>query len=446
MTDVGTVAGTGTAPHLLYVAWGYPPSRSAGMYRALATANAFARAGWDVTVLTATRETYERLTGSDPQSEDAIDSRITVVRIPFDPLRGEPDLRKWSRWRVLSPLLWNYLRWVRARFGFPEAGYGMWKAPLIEAARQIHATHPVSLVVGTANPNVNFTPGEDLHRSHGVPYVMDHRDAWQLDVYTGERTSPRTSRPSRLEERLISNALECWFVNQPIRDWHAREHPDHASRMHVVANGYDPNFLDTSRTRTPDPSHLIFGFLGTVYGPIPLRETFEAWRAARAISPLLASAEIVIRGRLGHFAEPDPIAAQLIAEFADDGVRYEGPVSKTGVADVYRSFDALLLVISASKFVTSGKVFEYAATGLPIAAIHDPETAATSILTGHPSWFPVAGVTHDEIVRVLISTAERAAAMSTADFAEAQQWATPLARDNQLAPRIAVLAREVTPR
>ena len=47
-------------PHLLYVAWGYPPCRGGGVYRALATPNAFAEAGWDVTVLTVDRETFTR--------------------------------------------------------------------------------------------------------------------------------------------------------------------------------------------------------------------------------------------------------------------------------------------------------------------------------------------------------------------------------------------------
>ena len=59
------------------------------MYRALATANAFVREGWQVTVLTATRDTFERLTGSDPEAEKSIDPRIDIVRVPFDPERGE---------------------------------------------------------------------------------------------------------------------------------------------------------------------------------------------------------------------------------------------------------------------------------------------------------------------------------------------------------------------
>ena len=410
------------------------------MYRALATANAFAREGWAVTVLTATRDTFERLTGSDPESEKSIDPRIDIVRVPFDLERGETDLSRWSRWRLFSPLLWNFLRWIRARAIFPENSYASWLSPLVAAADGIHQRKAVSLVIGSANPNVDFMPGDHLYRKYGVPYVMDHRDAWHLDVYTGKRLASPYSRSGRLERRLISHATEAWFVNKPIRDWHAAQYPARAADYHVVANGFDPNFLDATRTRTPDAGKgLVFGYLGPIYGPIPLRETLEGWRLARSRSPLMHNASLVFRGRLGHFAEPDAAAAALLEEYKDDGVSYGGPISKTGVTDLYRSFDALLLIISRSAYVTSGKVFEYAATGLPIASLHHPETAATGVLEGHPAWFPVRDLSPEEVSRVLIATGERAASMTADDFREAQSWAQHLARDEQLAPRIAAL-------
>lgn len=431
-------------PHLLYVAYSYPPARSAGMYRALATANAFARNGWRVTVLTATRETFERLTGSDPETERSIDPRITVIRIPFDTARGESDLGKWSRLRVYSPLLWNALRWVAARFGFPELAYASWRKPLSRAAERIHRDNPVDLVVGSANPNVDFVPGDHLYRHFGVPYVMDHRDAWHLNVYTGNRVGSRLSRSYRLEKRMLDHAEEAWFVNEPIRQWHAALHADRANDFHVVANGFDPDFLDLTHFRAPDPAKgLVFGYLGTIYGPIPLREALEGWRLARERSPLLARSTLQLRGRLGHFAEPDATAAALLDEFADDGVEYGGPVSKTQVGEVYNGFDVLLLIISKSRYVTSGKVFEYAATGLPIVAIHHPETAATGVLTGHPAWFPIQHVGPTDIAEALTAAGERAAAMTEGDIAQARAWARPLARDAQLLPRVAALRARV---
>lgn len=415
------------------------------MYRALATANAFAKDGWRVTVLTATRETFERLTGSDPDSENYIDPRIHVVRIPYAPGLGETNLRKWSRAHLYSPLLWNFARWILSSLPFPEGGYGSWKVPLTTAAAKIHREHPVDLVVGSANPNVDFAPGMYLRRKHGVPYVMDYRDAWHLDVYTGKQLGARFGRSRRLERRLIDGASEAWFVNQAIRDWHAAEYPKRPERFHVVANGFDPSFLETAPDRQRDPNRaLTFGYLGTIYGPIPLRETLEGWRIARAESPTLARARLVFRGRLGHFAEPDPVAAALLNEYRDDNVSYLGPASKSQVSEVYRGFDALLLIIGRSKYITSGKVFEYAATGLPIAALHYPETAATGVLSGYPRHFPVSEPNPRQIADALIATAGAALAQTTVEITQMRQWAAHLSRDAQLLPRVFALRTQLT--
>jgi len=114
-------------------------------------------------------------------------------------------------------------------------------------------------------------------------------------------------------------------------------------------------------------------------------------------------------------------------------------VSKTEVASVYDEVDALLLIVSRSPFVTSGKVFEYAATGLPIAAVHHPETAATSVLQGRPGWFPVSDLSAEQVADAIQRTGEHAVTMTGAELEAARAWAAPLARDEQLLPRIRAL-------
>lgn len=409
------------------------------MYRALATANAFVRAGWRVTVLTATEDTYERLTGSDPETVRSIDPRISVVRIPFDPERGDTNIGSWSRLRVFSSLLWNASRWLVSLIQFPELAYGSWRKPLERAAEQIHKDDPVDLVLATANPNVDFAAADYLNRRFNIPFVIDHRDAWHLNVYSGKRVGKRWHRSNRLERSLLTRCAEAWFVNTPIEQWHAGEYPLAADKFHVVANGYDTSFVaDTTRVRGAD-APLVFGYLGTIYGPIPLREALEGWKLARARDPRLQDAQLVFRGRLGHFAEADQEAANLLKEFDAHNVIYGGPVSKTQVSETYQQFDALLLVISKSKYVTSGKVFEYASTGLPIAALHDPITAATGILEGYPSVHPASEVSPESFA-IAIQSAGAAAEAATAETrANARQWAAHLERDAQLAPRIAAL-------
>jgi glycosyltransferase involved in cell wall biosynthesis len=443
-------------PHVLYVAWGYPPIRNSGVYRTLATANAFAGAGWDVTVLTADRDLYERQYGTDRSLEERIDPRIAVRRLRFPSTLREPDLARWSRARIASNVAWSSLAVRASSVPFPEPFYGSWR-PYVEAgAEQIHAHRPVDLTVGTANPYVDLLAGWRLFRRHGVPYVVDYRDSWGLDLYRDGRAFSATSRAGRWERRLLGSALETWFVNDPIRQWYRSELPAVADRMQVVSNAYDgdvPGSVEAARAaagRTALPaadaaeSGLTFGYLGTVYGPIPLRRALEGWRRARGKNAVLSRSRLQIHGRLGHYGLPDPEVARLIREFRDDEVHFMGPVAKTDVSEVYAHLDALLLILSAGRYITSGKVFEYAASGLPVVSVHDPESAATSVMSGSPSWVATPSMDADDIADAIVAGADLALSRTAGRAHETIEWSRQFERTKQLLPRIDHLRRLVT--
>lgn len=427
-------------PHLLYVVWGFPPCRGSGVYRALATVNAFAGHGWDVTVLTCDREIFFRYTGADPALEELVHPDVEVRRIPFDWPALDPDIASYSAFRALAPRLWAKSRVRRDQAPFPERGYGPWRPRLEAAAEAIHAEHPVDLVVATANPNVTFTAAWRLHSRHGVPYVMDYRDAWSLDVFSGRRLVEPRSRAGRWEARLMASAREVWFVNEPLRAWHAEQYPATAERMHVVANGYDAQFAPEPASRVPDPeAGLTFGYLGTVAGQVPLVPFIEGWRLARERSPIVARSRAEFHGYLGHYQAPNPVMQSAIESAADVDVRYAGPVSKLGVRQVYSTFDVCLLVLGTGRYVTSGKVFEYLATGLPVVSVHDPSNAASDVMRGYPLWFPAAALTAEGIADALVQAAEAAVAEGPRLRADAVQYAQSYQRERQLDPRVEAL-------
>jgi glycosyltransferase involved in cell wall biosynthesis len=441
-------------PHLLYVAWGFPPSRGSGVYRALATANAFAEAGWNVTVLTAPREVFIELFGADTSLEERVHPAIRVRQVKQELPHIDPDLAHWSRSRVASEPAWFSAFNRASERDFPERVYGGWARNLRAAAEQVHEAHPVDLVVGTANPNVDFVPGEHLKQAHGVPYVMDYRDGWALDVTTGHRSSAEGSRAWRREAALLEGAEEAWFVNEPIRAWYAETAPSTADRTKVVANGYDGDLgadIDAARAdrdaRPVGPNDpLTFGYLGTLYGRVPIRELLEGWRAARARDPRIARSELVLRGHVGHQGRPDERAMALLAEFADDGIRHAGPVPKARVAEVYAGFDVLTLPLIPGRYVTSGKVFEYAASGLPIVSVHGADSAATSVLSGHPAWVLTGSMGADDVADAVIAGAYLATEGADETVAQTRRWAQQYARGAQLAPRIEHLGELVARR
>jgi glycosyltransferase involved in cell wall biosynthesis len=428
------------APHVLYVAWGFPPCRGGGVYRALATANAFARQGFRVTVLTADRETFLRFTGVDSSMEALVDPRIDIVRIPFEWPTLETDVRRWSAFRGLMPKVWRRVRIKLDKLPFPEVGYGPWRKPLEAAATRIHQSDPVDLVVASANPNVDFMVADRLYRDHNVPYVMDYRDAWMLDVFDGDLVHKERSRVSRLERRLVSGAREVWFVNEPIRSWHQRRYPDAAKRMHVVANGYDPEFAPVPRATARDTTQpLTFGYIGTISTKVPLGEFADGWQIARDRSAELAGATAQIWGYLGYYSTPHSGLLKIVEDHAQAGLEYAGPLPKSMVRDAYENFDAVLLILGKGRYVTSGKVFEYTASALPIVSVHDPDNAASDVLRDYPLWFPVRDLQPESVAMALEQAALAARTASTEVREQCRLFSEQYARDLQLLPRTVAL-------
>ncbi|MBY6060668.1 glycosyltransferase [Microbacterium esteraromaticum] len=421
-------------PHLLYVAWGFPPSRSGGAYRLLATANAFAREGWDVTVLTVPREVFLRSTGVDPSMEERVDPRIRIERIPFPHDETVLDLRTWGSFRAHAPELWNGWRGWRTSRVFPEPRYGLWRTNLEQAATRIHRDHPVTLTIGSGNPNVVHTAGFHLKNTANVPFVMDYRDTWQLDMYSGRRTLTDHHPGAQWEKRLIESADEAWFVNEPIAQWHRDLYPQAAERIRVVSNGFDPEFVgDVAAPRADRDAGLVFGNIGTMTSQTPVPQLVDGWLSARARGAL-SDARIDLYGYLGHQGDDEGNVLGTIAAAADGSVRYNGPVSKAEIADTYAGLDALILPLGTSRFMTSGKVFEYMATGLPIVSVHDPVNAVSDTLRGYPAWAPAASLESEDVADALIRAADIAAQQTVADRRAAREWANRYERARVLEP------------
>ncbi|WP_344792607.1 glycosyl transferase [Gryllotalpicola daejeonensis] len=422
------------------MAWGYPPSRGSGVYRAWATANAFAERGWRVTVLTADRETFALTTGTDTSLEARINPSVQVVRVPFPAPGFRNDVRKWSRLRAEAPELWNGFYEWRGQRMFPERVYGGWRRALEHAAREIHAANPVNLTIGTANPNVDFIPGFVLHEAFGVPYVMDYRDAWQLDVFSGNRITAESSAVDRWEKRLVAGASEVWFVNEPILRWHAEVYPEHASKLRVVSNGYDFAPIAVPRTDRLPKASLVFGYVGTISAAVPIREIIDGWALARKRSALVRASRLELYGHLSHTATANSDFEAQRERFKTHAISHGGSLQKSAVSAKYSEFDALVLMAGAGRYVTGGKVYEYAATGLPIASVHDPANDTSSALAQYPWWRGSARADAESYAATFIEVAELAAAQTEEQRAAAREWARRFEREAQLAPRIDGLA------
>lgn len=422
-------------PRVLYLSFYFPPSRASGVFRARATANHLAQAGWDVTVLTAPREFFEYyLDGaSDPLLEATVDPRVKVERPGMNAYHFETDVRRFGRFRRTFPNLAQKLYRVSQNRIFGEHYLG-WIPAVVRTAVARHLRRPFDLVLATGNPFVSFAAARQLGRMFRVPYVIDFRDAWTFNQFTEEIRFPEGGRMMQWEERTVRDAAEVVFVNDGMRRWYADRYPFAAERMQVVPNGWEPELLGRPEYRASDPNRpLRFSYLGTVTSYLPLEALVGGWRLARS-HPLLADAELNVHGHLGFFPGAGASLQPRLDAGADAGVVYRGAFAKTDAARLYAETDALVFCVPGAKYVTSGKVFEYMATGKPIVSVHEAGIAAADVLKGYPLWFTGSGLDEESVAQSFIAAAKAARDLDRPTFDAALQHADRYTREATLTP------------
>src|SRR5262249_40568508 len=121
-----------------------------------------------------------------------------------------------------------------------------------------------------------------------------------------------------------------------------------------------------------------------------------------------------------------------------------GTVAKNDVARTYAGWHAAVMILPGGRYMTSGKVYELMATGLPILSVHEVEHDASVVLTGHPLWTPPVGFDPERLATALSQPAKLALSATEADRATARKHARQYERSALMAPavrRIAALAR-----
>jgi glycosyltransferase involved in cell wall biosynthesis len=436
----------GRSPRVLYLSFYFPPSRASGVFRARATANHLAEAGWEVTVHTAPREFFEHyLDGAaDPALEATVDPRVRIVRPAMNMFPFEQDVRRFSFLRRNFPSLTAEMYARLQQRVFQEAYLG-WIPGVLRAAVAQHLRQRFDLVVATGNPFVSFAAARQLGRLLRVPYVVDYRDAWTFNQFTEEVRFPAGGLTMRWENKVLRDAAEIVFVNDGMRQWHRERYPFAAEKMTVVLNGWEPELLGRPEYRDPDPDRpLRFSYLGTVTSYLPLEVLFAGWRLART-HPVMAGAELNIHGHLGFFPDDAAPLRDRIDPEASAGVIYRGAFAKTDAAAVYDASDVLLFCVPGAKYVTSGKVFEYMANAKPIVSVHEPNIAAVDVLAGYPLWFGGKRLDAETVAQSLIAAAEAARKMDRQTYESALSHADRYTREATLAPweqRLRALVKE----
>jgi glycosyltransferase involved in cell wall biosynthesis len=425
-------------PHVLLLAFQFPPGRGSGVYRIRAWANHLVRNGCEVTVLTVAKSFYEDLTGVDAELEATVDPRVKVahVRFPHEQLRT--DVPTFNRLHATFPELHARV-WQRVSNAFFPEQYGHLLPAFVARGLALHARRRVDVVLATGNPFAQHGAAWRLGRLLRRPYAVDFHDSWTLNQFTEADAFPAEHPAWAWERRIVDGAAIVMTVNSPLRDWYAQRYPTARAKLRIVENGFaddvvsEPAFEPVAADRP-----LRFGFVGTIRPDLPLEPFLDGWRLARA-TPELAGATCDFYGYLGYFDSATRHITGRLAGAEDDGVRYRGPVPQTRLTTLYGELDALAMPVPSARYVTAGKVYDYMASGRPIVAVHEPRNHSTEALAPYPLKFPVGSVTAADVCAALVAAGTAARDQTRQQFDEARAVALRHTWDAHLAPVAAEL-------
>ena len=160
--------------------------------------------------------------------------------------------------------------------------------------------------------------------------------------------------------------------------------------------------------------------------------------------PLVAKSQLDIRGHIGAgSAREDTAHIELLRGAVADGVSFGGPVPSAKVAETYAGWDVLVLMLVGGRFVTSGKVYEALASGLPVLSVHDVDHDACTVLEGSPLWTGAVGLEVEPLAENIRRAARMAIASTPEQRAEARRLGARFERTAQPAPAVARLTAAV---
>ena len=358
---------------VLMIAFHFPPlAGSSGIQRTLRFARHLPSFGWEPIILTAHSRAYERT--ADDQLGD-IPADLKVIRAPA-----------WDTARHLSiagrypGFLARPDRWISWWLGAVPAG-----RKLIEQYRPqaIWSTYPIA----TAH-----RIGSTLHASSGLPWIADFRDPMAQDGYPEDPATWRSF--ARIEADALAHAAVSTFTTPSALALYQQRYPAHASRMHLLENGYDEETFSSSTGGEPlNPARLTLLHSGIVYpSERDPRALFSALAQLKQTSPSIYG-QLKLRFRAPvHDALLNDLAKQNDVQ---DAIEILPPVGyREALAEMLRADGLLILQASNCNAQIPAKLYEYMRATRPILVLSDPigDTAVTSRAAGLSAIAPLDDV------------------------------------------------------
>jgi len=347
---------------VLIIAYMFPPIHDSGTQRPLKFSNYLPDFGWEPTVLTVKSPPDINI---DPALLSEIRSGTNVIRVKLlSDVVAEKFARVFPfqvRKRIHNGLAWR----LRAIWNLPDF-YASWRPTAVRAGRKIFNEKPFHAIYATGYPWTSLLVGRDIAEATNTPLISDFRDPWTDDYVFSISKKPRVIKDNNneLKQSVLSTSAAIVTVSESLSSLMRHEIGCAINAPIVtIENGYDPHdFLQIDKITIPKNKKRV------VYAGV-WKEKYNPGLLYKAISLLknenpqeLSALEFITAGYEPGFAD-----SFQISHFVEE----RGLMSHNEALRLISSGDLLFLQVADgiySRMHLPGKVFEYAATNIPILA------------------------------------------------------------------------------
>jgi glycosyltransferase involved in cell wall biosynthesis len=340
---------------VLMLAYYFPPVGGGGVQRTLKHVKYLPAEGFDPVVITTRAPAHplkDYVLGAEVPPEAIVvrprELPLHVVKWGFESILRRLDLQP----RLAQRIVWpdEFIGWAPGAFWAAMRAVRRYRPDVLYSSSLPMSGHLVALLV---------------KRMTGLPWVADFRDPWMLNP---QGPHPYRRISARLERACVRSADAIVVADESVGLLGV--HDDDPRRI-VIRNGVDPDDVPTP-TKDTGRSAFRLSYVGMFYGRMNGAPVFAAMR------------ELIARGDL----DPDRVELRVVGARIDPTITTDSlPLSQRAYVDHPEAVaemtmaDALLLHLPPGWRATSGKLYEYLATGHPILCVAPPESLAVRLVT-----------------------------------------------------------------
>ncbi len=364
---------------VLIITYYWPPAGGIAVVRWVKFAKYLREYGWEPLVYTVSNGSYPIL---DESLLKDVPDNITILKQPiwephhlyrFFSLKkntsGLADIKPKNRATFFEKMA----NWARSNFFIPDAR-AFWIKPSVRYLSSYLKLNPVDAIVSTGPPHSAHLIALALKKKLGLPWLADFRDPWTTMDYYKELllTKWADKKHHRLEVEVLKGADSITVVGRGMK----KEFEEKSGReVNVVTNGYDEDdFLNDAPTLDLDFSIIHVGTFFARINPINLWQTLAELKDEG--HPMFLKLKIKLMGRV------DPMVVDAIRSFGLEKFLELIPYQQhdQAIRNIRSAQVLLMCVFEPTKFVLTGKLFEYLATHRPILMVGPVDGDAAQVI------------------------------------------------------------------